>query len=233
MQQIKYDVKDKKIFKICAIVCTIFFLSTVIFTCTSLADELDSILFAYVIIMGTTMSPILALAFWVLFFDSATYLNRLKKYGYIVPKNKKDYDRKLDNLVSGEISSFEEPSKESTALAIISLIVAVGMLINAVVFFVRFSAIMENVSFVGVVLVIMAIAWIVIAIIFWKQRDRKNYRDDIEPVATIKVRKHIVEGLVIVIILTFLSCMGASVIYNMAKYVEKSIEMQENQYEES
>ena len=182
--------------------------------------------------MGTTMSPILALAFWVLFFDSATYLNRLKKYGYIVPKNKKDYDRKLDNLVSGEISSFEEPSNESTALAIISLIVAVGMLINAVVFFVRFSAIMENVSFVGVVLVIMAIAWIVIAIIFWKQRDRKNYRDDIEPVATIKVRKHIVEGLVIVIILTFLSCIGATVIYNMAKYVEKSIEMQENQYEE-
>lgn len=225
MQQIKYDIKDKKIFRICAIVCTLFFVATFVFSCTSMAEEMDSVFFAYIMIMGTTMFPVLALAFWVFFFDSITYLGRLKKYGYEIPNNKKDYDKKLEALKIEELKSFEEPNKESTILSVSSFVVSVGMFINSIAFFVRFSAILENISFVGILIVLMAVLWFIIGIVFWKQRNRGIYKDDVEPAATIKVRKHIVEGLVIIFILLFLSCVGSSVIYNMAEYVEKSIEM--------
>lgn len=84
---------------------------------------------------------------------------------------------------------------------------------------------LENVSFFGYVAIFIAILWAVFGAYLWRQRSREKYRDDVEYNSSLKKRNHLVEGLVTILILLAITAFAATNMYTMAKYIEKSKEM--------
>lgn len=228
MNKIKYDKGDRKQFLLLAIVSTIFIVVSLILLQFDFADDsMSATLYAVLMIASVLFLPVICFAMWVMFFDSYMYLKRLDKYGYIVPENKKDYDNDIEKLINGEIKSYAEPSRESMALASISWVVSLGMVAFAVFYFVRFSHMLENVAFLGFVSIFIAILWAVFGVYFFRQRSRGLYRDDVEYNSPLKKRNHLVEGIVTIIVFVAITVVVANSMYSMAKYVERSKEMQE------
>ena len=224
MNKIKYDKRDRKLFLTLAIITTVILLACLILMNTDLPEELEASVIGVMIVVCFTVFPVLALASWVKFADSHTYLKRLEKYGYTVPANKKEYDNSLEKLATGELKTFEQPSKESKVLAVLSWVVSVAMVVYAIFLSIRFSHMLENVAFFIIVTIAIAIFWLVFGFGFWKQRLRDQLRDDVEFNSSLKPRKHLVEGITTIIILTAISVVIAVNMYTMSKYVERSYE---------
>ena len=154
-----------------------------------------------------------------MFFDSLTYLKRLDKYGFVLPNNKKDYDASLEKLPIKEDDysmQDKEESNGSKALAYISWFISLGMAGYTIWYFIRFSHMLENVGFFGLVSIFITLCWLVFGFYFFKQRKTDKYRDDVDYKSTLKVRKHFVEG--------FVTIVGAVNMYTMSRYVERSKE---------
>lgn len=224
MNKIKYDKRDRKLFLTFAIITTVIVLTCLILMNTDLPEELDPSVIGVMIVICFTVFPVLSLATWVMFADSHTYLKRLEKYGYTVPANKKEYDNSLEKLATGELKVFEQPSKESKVLAVISWIVSVAMVGYVIFLGTRFSHMLENVAFFIILTIAIAIFWLVFGFNFWKQRCREKYKDDVEFNSSLKSRKHLVEGIATIIILLAISVVIAVNMYTMSKYVERSKE---------
>ena len=231
MNKIKYDKRDKKIYLILAVVTTIIF--AMCFSLLQMDLEVENIsaaFYAGFMIVSTLFLPIISFAMWVMFFDSHMYLKRLEKYGFTVPDRKKDYDNNLEKLPQsqGNIFDNENPkvkeSKESKALAYVSWIVSLGMAVYTVWFFIRFSHMLENVAFFGLVCIFITLCWLVLGFYFFKQRRPDKYRDDVDYKSNLKVRKHLVEGIITIVILLVITIVGAVNMYTMSKYVERSKE---------
>lgn len=231
MNKIKYDKKDKKIYFILSVVTTI-----ILAVCLSVlmwdkdVEFLSSMLYASLIIVASFFLPVLSFAMWVMFFDSHMYLMRLKMHGFVIPNNKKDYDSDLDKLADDEENGYGKhsgelaESKESKALAFISWFIALGMIGYTVFFFIRFSHMLENVGFFGILSIFITICWFVFGFNYFKQRDAKKYRDDVDYKSPLKTRKHLVEGIATIVILLAITAIAATNFYTMSKYVERSKE---------
>lgn len=224
MNKIKYDKRDRKLFLSLAIITTSIVLVCFILMNTEWPENLEASVVGVLMVIGFTVFPVVALATWVMFADSHTYLKRLEIYGCIVPDNKKEYDNNLENLARGEHVAFSGSSKESKILAIISWIIFLGMVGYSVFLGIRFSHMLENVAFFIIVSVALAIFWLVFGFSFWKQRLRDKYKDDVESNSSLKPRKHLVEGIATIIILLAISAVIAVNMYTMSKYVERSKE---------
>lgn len=224
---IKCDKRDRRLYLILAVVSTVIFVGIMIMLQLELLEDMSSELATITMLVGAVICPVLAFAIWVMFFDSHIYLKRLGKYGFSIPDNKRDYDNDIEKLVTGEIKTFTEPSKESIGLALMAWFVSLGMVAFSVFYFIRFSHMLENVSFLGCVAVFIAILWAVFGAYFWRQRSRNSYRDDVEYNSNLKKRNHIVEGMVTIIIFVVITVVATNFIYSMAKYIERSKEMNE------
>lgn len=224
MNKIKYDKRDRKVFFTIAIITTVIVFVCLILMNTDLPDELEASTIGIMMVVCFTIFPVIAFATWVMFADSHAYLKRLEKYGYLVPANKKKYDNNLENLATAELKTFDEPSKESKILAVISWIISVAMVGYAIFLGVRFYHMLENVAFFIIVTVALGIFWIVFGFGFWKQRRRDKYKDDVDFYSSLKIRKHLVEGVATITILLAISVVIAVNMYTMSKYVERSKE---------
>ncbi len=228
MNKIKYDKRDRKRFLSLAIITTIIVIICLILMNTEWPENLEASVMGVLIVIVFTVFPVVALATWVMFADSYTYLKRLEKYGYIVPNNKKEYDNNLENIATGELKALEQPSSESEILAIISWIVSVAMVGYTIFLSIRFSHMLENVAFFIIVTVVLVIFWLVFGFSFWKQRLRDKYKDDVDFNSSLKPRKHLVEGIATIIILLTISAAIAVNMYTMSRYVERSKENPED-----
>ena len=224
MNKIKYDKRDRSLFLALGIIITIIVVISLILMNTKIIEELAASVIGVMIVLCFTVLPVIALAAWVMFADSHTYLKRLKKYGYIVPDNKKEYECSLEVLMTAPIKTFEDESKESKLLAFVSWIVAVTMVGYSIFLTIRFSHMLENVAFFIIVSIALAMFWLVFGFSFWKQRRRDKYKDDVEINSNLKPRKHLVEGITTIIILAGITAVVAINMYTMSKYVERSKE---------
>ena len=224
MNKIKYDKRDRKIFLALGIITTTIILVCLILMNTELPERFEARVIGVMIVVCFTVFPVLALATWIMFADSHTYLKRLEKYGYIVPANKKEYDNSLEKLATGELKTFDDPSKESKLLALISWVISVVMVGYAIFLSLRFSHMLENVAFFVIVTIAIAIFWLLFGLSLWRQRLRDKFRDDVEFNSPLKPRKHLVEGVVTIIILLAISAVIAVNMYTMSKYVKRSKE---------
>lgn len=246
MNKIKYDKKDKKIYFTLSVVTTIILaVCLIVLMWDKDVEVLPAALYAGLIIVASFFLPVLSFAMWVMFFDSHMYLKRLKMHGFVIPNNKKDYDSDLDKLVGDEDNEYGKRSivfdndgdgkqsaennqsadcNESKALALISWIIALGMIGYTVFYFIRFSHMLENVGFFGILSIFITICWFIFGFNYFKQRDAKKYRDDVDYKSPLKVRKHLVEGIATIVILLAITVFGAANMYTMSKYVERSKE---------
>ncbi len=246
MNKIKYDKKDKKIYFILSVVTTITLaVCLVVLMLDKDVEVLSAAFYASLIIVASFFLPVISFAMWVMFFDSHMYLKRLEKHGFVIPNNKKVYDSDLDKLAGeeeneygkrsiefindeDEMQSSEDKkyveSNESKALAYVSWFIALGMTGYTCFYFIRFSHMLENVGALGVVSIFITICWFIFGFYFFKQKNARKYRDDVDYKTPLKVRKHLVEGLATILILLAITVFGAANIYTMSKYVEHSKE---------
>lgn len=231
MNKIKYDKRDKKIYLVLAVVTTIIF--AVCFSLLQMdleVENLSAAFYASFMIVSTLFLPIISFAMWIMFFDSHMYLKRLEKYGLTVPYRKNDYDNNLEKLPQAQGTVFLDErqkaneSKESKTLAYISWIISLGMAVYTVWFFIRFSHMLENVAFFGLVCIFITICWLAFGFYYFKQKNPNKYRDDVDYKSNLKVRKHLVEGIIAIVILLTITIVGAVNMYTMSKYVERSKE---------
>ncbi len=224
INKIKYDKRDRKLYLWLGIVTTIIVLICLILMNTDWPEDLDASIIGVMIVVCFTVFPVIALAMWVMFADSCMYLKRLEKYGYIVPAKKKEYSNSIENLVSGELKTFSEPSAESKILATIAWLIALAMAGYSIFLSIRFSHMLENVAFFIIVSIALSIFWLGFGFGFWKQRHRDKYKDDVEYKSPLKSRKHLVEGITTIIIMLGITGVIAVNMYTMSKYIERSKE---------
>lgn len=222
---IKYDCQDRKLFLGIAIIFTILSVCMILFSELPIMDVV-TLEFMIVLIMlgGFLCFPVIAFMAWMGFLSSTLYLRRLKIYGYEIPRNKKIFSSRLDMLgkTGDSLVNPDSQSKESMVLAAISVSIFAGVFINAVVFYFQYRE-LEDLAYFGVYGSIpFLLFWLIIACVFWRQRLRDKYKDDVESDEKRKTRKHIEKGIIEIVIYLFLTIMWITMLYNGVEYIYKS-----------
>lgn len=163
---------------------------------------------------------------WLIYFDSLFYLKRLRKYGYVVPEDRKKYVY-LEHLPQTEKDDcFKETieketiSKESCALAIVSWVGALGMVIGMILFWQEHMKVPDIAMVCTVLIAVIIILWIYAGVFYWKQRLRSKYRDDVELDASRKKRVHFVFGFGFLLGMLFASSVAVLYMDFGADYIE-------------
>lgn len=135
------------------------------------------------------------------------YVHRLKANGYEIPDNKKDFKGDLRNVpVVKEHSKSNTGSRESMFLAILSLLILVAANIWNVSYMVRWKRYLPDASpYLSLTQIVLDLYWGISAFLYFRQRDSRKYRDDVEFAPDRKVRTSIEKGTVNGVIL--LTCM--------------------------
>lgn len=222
--RIKYDSRDRKLLWWIAISSTILSVILIVFSTLSIMDDISIEIATIILAGGFLFFPMLAFIAWNRYVCSFLYLKRLKKYGYEIPLNKKLFASKLENLrkMNGQVVSLGSLSKESLVMAVVSFIIFIGFIINTFDFYLKYRAIgdLEEIGVYGSIPLLLF--WLINSFVYWRQRLRDKYRDDVEIDRTRKMRKHIEEGLVEICIFLFLSIIYIFVLHNFINFMYKS-----------
>ena len=214
----KYDKRDQRIFRICAIVFSVLLFAA--FCIVRIFDNISDIN-TFVIIAGLLvfMLPIPTLASWVGFIDSSVYIKKLAAGGIDVPE-----DKRLDPvMINPPVYDHEQDSRESMALAVICFSVAGLSLAHLIVFFIYWNARIGSESSVMVfVQAVPVILWCVGGFVYLRQRLVKYYRDDTVFDPGRKVRTGLVKGIVTIIIMLALTAAAYAVAHSMTNYVYRT-----------
>ncbi len=217
-KNIMYDKSDRKLSFIVAVVSTVLFAIAVFLLRAGVFGRISFSVLELITVGGFFLIAIMLVS-WTVFLDSSAYLNRLKKHGFIVPDNKRKYGNNIERLVEGEIRVCTESSKESLVFAILSWIVALGMVGFSIYYFVRFFPTLGSASLLGLATIALAILEFLIGFLFFGQRKRDRYRDDVEYNSNLKRRFHIMEGIIIIAGFATISVACAECIYIAARYM--------------
>lgn len=219
---IQYDCRDKKSFFLLAMVfsvCTIIFIGISRFPIFKKADDIITI----IIILGIPFFFLAAFISWIIYVDAVFYLQRLKKYGYQLPNDKKEFSRQLENLpkVTVEQNRNIELSYESMILAVISMAITIGILVNIGCFFFQYRQTgLEWIGFWGELPLVLY--WLLRTVFWWKQRLYSKYRDDVEIDETRKQRKHLISGLISILVWSAITIVWIEALYNGADYMHRA-----------
>lgn len=224
--KIRHDLREQKASLIGAVICTVLGMGAFVILNTALTDKLSSESFAMLIILGVVLFSAAAFVLWLFYFDCFCYLRRLKKHGYILPKNKKEVVNGLAGL-SFDVNVMENKktvsgkNRESTVLGGVCFVIAAAVLTSAVRIYLQYSPFVADGSIIILVVIhlIMILGWLGFGFYFGRQCDNTKYKDDVELDADRKNRKNIVEGIMIIVILFVVTIMIICMLYNMAQYI--------------
>jgi len=211
-------------------ICTIVFFALAVFSSVIVyfgdVIEFSDLLMIIVLLVYLCSGPALLYSVYQLL-SGISYLKRLKKHGYEVPENKKDYDSLLELLPHQE-QEVDEDTKEmcnktSLALGIGSLITLL-VLFGIDVWFVAewYSYYKSEIIFVLSLISVIDVVLLVYCIIFLRQKDEKRYKDDVEIDENRKNRMPLVEGILTIFILLVLSGAVKHTAHSMTNYVFKA-----------
>ena len=211
----KYDKRDQRIFRICAIVFSVLLFAA--FCIVRLFDNLSDIN-TFVIIAGLLayMLPIPTFASWIGFIDSSVYIKKLAAGGIEVPEDK----RLEPAMPQPPVYDREQNSVESLILAVICFAIAGLSLGHIIAFWIHWSVRIGSESSVMVfVQAVPVILWCVGGFVYLRQRLVKYYRDDTVFDPGRKVRTGLVKGIVTIIIMLALTAAAYAVARSMTNYI--------------
>lgn len=212
--RIKYDKRSMTIIKVTSIVATILFVVGIALMFMEInGTELPTLFALYIGAGLSVVCYVNLVAGWL-------YMKRLKKYGYMIPEKKSDYDGKIENLPKlnnvEDTSIFSEHSIWGYRACI--LIFAVFIILD-VGYFLQWKFMKETCKSLFVLCFFFYLIWILFALVLKKQSNKEKYRDDVEPDTTRKERWSLEENLLAMIILCLLSLFANSTAYSMTKYI--------------
>ncbi len=208
MQKIKYDVKDKKIYFRLAIIVLILFIADIVVLNVADLGRMSTELEVFLVILSMVLGP-LDFALWVRYAEVVGYLHRLSKYGYELPYNKKDYGDNQEQLIHS-VDNMKQLSDKNIG-SIILTICSGGTLIGLIIYYYSKTWQYSSVVFGGV-LPIIIIMWLILAIYYARQISNREYKDDVQIDALRKDRTPIINGIVTIMLLLFITWMGIEIL---------------------
>ncbi len=198
--QIKYDKRDLKIYKWLWIITGIMTILGLI-PCliiggktvreTTLTEEKFFNIGMLILYFG----GVLFLGFTFRFFEAMEYLQRLKKYGFIVPEKKGSYGNDISLLVQNAEKGRDLGSKKSRSGVILTIISGIFTLFAAV----------YNFTMTKVPHFVVIFIFILMTILFARQIFPRKFRDDVDIFGDVKrrVRKNLPGGILEILIIFF------------------------------
>ncbi len=224
---ILYDLRSKKRSGILALVTGLLAVLMIIIlvVADSAASEVTAAgrIFIYAFVVCIYTCPPMCLYFTYHFIYASVYLSRLKKSGYEVPVNKKEYKGLLDNLPHTGEKVTNRYASDSRLSGIIMMI-AYAVIISADIWYNRRWADYETDSnAMTVFLVIIQTAVCGAAFIFFiRQGNTDKYIDNLDIKDGRKTRAFIVSSCLLIIILTAAGFISVTLADSMTKYIYKS-----------
>ena len=167
-----------------------------------MTDLLDLFLFA-----GMGIGLCGALFGWGVVLNGSYYIKRLKHYGYNIPQKKSDYPQGLRSLPCENVdrSVSEGWSSESVALAAFAWLAGGIVSLIAAHIYTKYASLVKGLAEIGIAMMLLpVVCWIICGFVFWRQRTRRKYRDDVEldeeEGPQRKVRANLMEGISEIII---------------------------------
>lgn len=212
--RIKYDKYSMSIVRKAAIVFTLIFIFGIILTFAEI--ERTELIWLFSLYIGGGVS----VACYVALGCSIAYFARLKKHGYVIPENRKDYDNRLENLPrESEESIREKRNSHSRLLSNISLIIFGIFLVLDIRYYVYWKCQGESAKSMFVMCLLFYMVWIFFAVFTRVQCNPEKYRDDVEIDDTRKERTNIEQGIFVYIVFFLLSLFANATANSMTNYI--------------
>ncbi|MCM1158205.1 MAG: hypothetical protein NC300_05395 [Bacteroidales bacterium] len=226
MIKIKYDKKDKKRYGKAAVVfsaltaadCLILYREGIM---QYIPDEMAAVFICAVFPLG-----MLAAGLWVGYTDAVFYLKRLRKYGYEVPVDKRDFQRDLEKL-PGTGNGLKDASAKnhgSIALTAITGMIVIALIIYDAYFLYQYSRLGETIWLFAGALAFATLIWLCHGLFYACQISNRKYKDDVEIDYCRKNRRNLIDGLVEIAVLAVFTFSFLAIINNAAQYMLKARE---------
>ena len=227
MNLIRFDKCQLRQCTTCTIMFLVLLIVSVVFVHLELLDGVSDAVMVIIMLVYVCSGPALLYSVYQLL-SGISYVRRLKKHGYQVPENKKDYDFLLEVLpraqqTDNSMLTEKKYNKVSCALGICSLL-AFMVLCGFNIWFIlewHFLYAGEVVFMVGIMSVV-DIVLLVYCMQFFLQMNEQRYKDDVEIDTTRKNRMPLMEGVITVIILLGISVSLKYMAYSTTDYIFES-----------
>ena len=147
------------------------------------------------------------------------YMKRLKKYGYVIPEKKKEYDGKLENLPKeNDVTQTSVFGKHSKYCFVACLLIFAIFFILDIKYLITWGFMKVNCKAMFIMCLIFYLIWIVFALILKTQSNGEKYRDDVETDTSRKERWSIEQVIFTIVILVLLSLFANYTAHSMTKY---------------
>ncbi len=233
--EIKYDKRDRNVSLCLAIVLG---LTKIAFEIICYSNGVDGFHLYFRLFWVRTLFDYLGFIGLFIFLDCILYFRRLRKWGYEIPSNKRDYGSLLENLPHKENGPVESEAQRnsigSIALAVICWMVAIVYICAAVALCIEYPSIKDITAMCCVVYGVIVLAWVGAGCFCWHQRLSAIYCDDVCQDENRKRRIPFAVGLAIILVLFFFSVLGGFVLNLFSEVVYNSREQlyQEQLYQQ-
>ena len=215
----RYDKRDNKVFKICAIVFTALFAISFILAWLE-PEALGGTAIAVIVVLPLIACPLLMIVCWYAYADSRIYIKKLESGGVVVPYNKKlqpVYDS------SPVYTEEEKDSTGSRVMAYICMAIAAAQLIYIAVYIKKWLSLnVRDCKAMGFFMGGLTIFWLIGAVSYYKQSSKEKYRDETVNDPSRKPRKNVAQAVITIIICLVLTVAVYNTAEHMTDYVYKS-----------
>lgn len=227
MTKIKYDKKDKRLYRKTAV---IFSILAVADWCLLLNGE--DILWHFPIeaevVFLCAIGPlcILVVGLWVGYLDAVFYLKRLWKFGYEIPEDKRNYNKDLEKLPQREntVGNLSYKNYDSMVLSILTGFIVIALFLYDIQFLYRYSSFGKDIWFFEGLLILGTFVWLFMGIFYVRQISNQKYKYDVEIDSSRKNRKNLIDGIVEIMVLLLLTFPFIEMINNAVQYMMRARE---------
>ena len=222
--KIKYDKRMITALWITAGVSLLFFLVALLVMYLEIAGMELVFLFGVYVGGGVLVYALINLVF------AACYCKRLRRHGYEVPDDRMQYDNDLEKLphtgAAGHAADFAgRDSRESIRLAVMHLVVFVAANMWNLYYYIHWSRYVKDTAVLFLwVQVFLDLVWGISALGYFRQRNARTFRDDVEMDITRKERTSMEKGVLTGMVVLLLTILVKTMAVDMTAYIYRSLQ---------
>lgn len=225
--KIKYDKRTVKILLIVFCFALILFLTGLLVMHFEIAGL--EILF----LMGIYAGGVLLLYSFLNLIYASCYFARLKKHGFEVPYDRKKYENNLKNLPCLTVSNcsgdaVSQSNKESIILAITNAVIFIFTNVWNIHYIIKWYKYLTDTAITLMCIqIIIDLCWLIMAIVYFRQRSNEKYRDDVELDLSRKERVCIERGFATVLVFLVMVIFIKTMTVNASDYMFRSRQLKD------
>lgn len=225
MTKIKYDKKDKCLYRKTAVIFSVLAAVNWCFLMKG-EDILRCFPVEVEVVFLCSIWPLgmLAVGLWVGYMEAVLYLKRLWKFGYEIPEDKRTFNKDLEQLprlehtvIDGRIKSYD-----SIFLTVLTGIIVIALLIYDICFLYQYSSVGKVILFFEGILFSGTCIWVFLGIFYVRQISDQRYKYDVEIDNSRRNRTNLTDGFVEIALLLVLTLLAVKAIDEAVQYMIKA-----------